>query len=1256
MKSQFLKLAGVKDEKSFYKLFPDEKSFMAKYGKQIKKAWPGIDVPEDPRYGYNSDYMAEDVYPYQGENVFNPAVLNGTFPQMKGLKTPDMSSVKGMPKQLGYNLSGNATGKQMDMSGNPLTGLSSQQNITSQGAAVAGKAGGLGDLLGQVGGMQDLPGKIVEGVKGIIEEKKKMYRTQKWDKVSDIVRQASGMDDVDANQQLHNNMAKKREMMMPVTSAQNFGVGTNPLAKYGKNVKGKRAKGEIMNVYNSPDIPRAAGGFETFLDAGGANLIGNTTAQIYGDNAGSKLGGDLGSTAGTLIGGPVGSLVGSELGKLAGFALDSYGRKTEKYQDSMNNNIGMIGMNNGMKGVRQQYTSYMEDGGDVNPQVLKYFGDNRLSDLLRDDPTMNTLRTGGTLRQNTPDMQMNGELQTHWGGHAEPISYNPYLPDNGEMVQFKGNSHEESENGRTGIGMTFGNSPVEVEGGEPAVKLSDGGTTGDSLTVFGNMKIGKQGASLIGDPNAANLKFKNYTKDLASKTSRVNSLIDKSTEKVNDLQPVTSFDKLSLNSLHANIMGSQMKLKDYADKTQKAADYQQAINDYAEENNLIADELAKGKIKQAKQGTRITSGTPDRKSWDVIGKAADWAGEKIGQAYQEYVPQGVKDVIEPVGEFASRVNEWPFTPEYRAEHPINAGVAPGVGIVGKATKAAKAAKAMTEAERVAKEAEAAAKLASSIKREKFIQKAINDITLENINDPAIVARMKDLPQDHLEVLNDKILEMQSLGRKTKDLQTIEIAEAQAFPKSKYKGSKTSKETVETIGGDKSGWGWPAVGLGLFGAGATGAIGKGVYDAFNSGTIGNTSIEELNRIAPPSQVPGQMNPLYNAMKKNYQYGGIIPKADGGVDNLPTSTTYQPPWKTTPVYLPWNMAQPQVMSDNTLGDKMTPQQIVKSQRPVSKKPLVPPKLFTDHPELMPKFDEQISTEYTRDNLLQDIGESPTVNKIYNDNNVTSESPSKKNDKFWWVNALNSMIPQFRPSDAEELDPRQLSGEMYAMANNQLEPVQAQTYQPRLRDYYDISMQDQLNEVHAQTRAAQQMAGYNPAAQAAIAAQAYGPESKILAEQFRANQAMKDQVATQNLATLNDAQLKNLGIFDQQYQRQAGAKSNTKATTQSVLNSISAKYLQNQSEQRQLQTMENMYGYRFGPGMKAQNWNGLAQFNTEGNNTNKSNSSGIIRNEKGEELLPVMDKSGDVVRYIVKDTTSKSKSKNNRNGSIVHAYKNL
>jgi len=80
--------------------------------------------------------------------------------------------------------------------------------------------------------------------------------------------------------------------------------------------------------------------------------------------------------------------------------------------------------------------------------------------------------------------------------------------------------------------------------------------------------------------------------------------------------------------------------------------------------------------------------------------------------------------------------------------------------------------------------------------------------------------------------------------------------------------------------------------------------------------------------------------------------------------------------------------------------------------------------------------------------------------------------------------------------------------------------------------------------------------------------------LAEQFRANQGMKDKVYTGNRGVLNDALLKNLAIADQQYERQAKAKSNTKEVFKGALDSMAAKIGQNRLENRQLQVGSNEF----------------------------------------------------------------------------------
>jgi len=273
------------------------------------------------------------------------------------------------------------------------------------------------------------------------------------------------------------------------------------------------------------------------------------------------------------------------------------------------------------------------------------------------------------------------------------------------------------------------------------------------------------------------------------------------------------------------------------------------------------------------------------------------------------------------------------------------------------------------------------------------------------------------------------------------------------------------------------------------------------------------------------------------------------------------------------------------------------------------------------------------------------------------------SSKSDKWkeyvdYGMEALDSILPYFRPSDVERLDPRQLLGEMMALTDKE-EPVQAQKYHPELGTPYGISLQDQKNEVIAQARAAQRMAGNNPAAQAMIASQASQALNKIQAEEFRMNQAMRDKVYGENRAMLNDAQLKNLAILDQQYERQATAKSKTKALWREALMSISDKYMKNQLNNRTLAAYENLYNYRFDPRFRAQNWNApYYAWDYSG--------SGFDEDEYGDrrdmvaryEVDPITGERR-VVGWRKKTKEEKEKESKGitaRNGAIIKAMRNL
>jgi hypothetical protein len=493
---------------------------------------------------------------------------------------------------------------------------------------------------------------------------------------------------------------------------------------------------------------------------------------------------------------------------------------------------------------------------------------------------------------------------------------------------FRGQSHDESDGkGNTGIGITYGESPVEVERGEPAVQLKNGGD--NSLTVYGNLKVPKFGAEMIGAPKAAGKKFKNYVADLSKTEQKQNKLIDKAVTELDNLDVNNPYDLLKFESYKANMLGANQKLKNIADEKIKLADLQSAINDTAEEYNLVADDLAQGKVKQAKKGASIK-------------KAQN--GDISSKIY--------RDALE-------------LEPRVR-------------------------------------------------------------LMLEK--------QLDTLPEDKLATI----------------------------------------------------------------------------------------------------------------------------------------------------------------------------LAKERKPD----------FS-----LPKIPERV------------------------DKAGLKQRPEPNKEEFDWMTIANQILPYVRPTDAEALDPRQLAGEMFALATNQVEPVQAQTFQPQLTAPFDISLQENINQNQADYRAAQRMIGYNPAALAALNAQKYAANQKVLGEQFKLNQAMKNQVFADNRNLLNQTGLQNLQIFDQQYGRQQEALSKTKATTQAALNSISAKYLQNQAENRALQTYENLYNYRFDPRFRAMNMNPLAQFNLEG-----SGSSGTPFGNMTPEEIELYAKQLKVSQDKQKKMTK------GKNGALVKAIKSM
>jgi hypothetical protein len=567
------------------------------------------------------------------------------------------------------------------------------KNIGTQGKGMGGLEK-FGKYLGPAGD-------ILGGIAELGEEEKARDRAKRDEMLSGLQLQAS---------QTRPEM-KERKYVRPEDVRNTgeeffpiYGVGTNVLARSGARLQGGGMIGgnptEIQNTYSNGYDIYTDGGYEPLQDpnqvkdfrhggylhraqTGGGFWSGGADPNLYGQigsvgaglgqsvtggkNAGGKIGGGIGKAAGTAIGGPVGGMIGEAVLGTIGNALDPYAKSTQISQENTKRNTENIAMNQMAPAIQAGYASHLQNGGymnpEYNPQVIAMFGDHTSEDFA---DYANKFRAGGHLKQYTPPSErametyaMGGQLQTHWGGEAETMSYNPYLPGSGETVVFRGQSHTDSDGkGNTGIGITYGENPVEVERGEPMFEMQSGGEinpeTGEpenTGVVFGNMEINKKIAAQFNDEELMPIankyhgkKFKNVGIDLSKQEAKQNKIIDKSSNELSSLEVNTPFDKLKLSALRANIEGANLKLKGIADTKITLANYQNAINDTKEEmsdafgQNISAEHLAKGLIKLDKDPVTMNA------EWGGnISKLQNGGAKKITKKERDaYIAKGYK--------------------------------------------------------------------------------------------------------------------------------------------------------------------------------------------------------------------------------------------------------------------------------------------------------------------------------------------------------------------------------------------------------------------------------------------------------------------------------------------------------------------------------------------------------------------------------------------------------------------------------------
>lgn len=611
MKAQILKISGHKNEKDFYKEFPTMESFMAKHGAAFKKAQSGfttdIDrngVPDYLEYSGNQQMgpvnrfpkpsIPQDTSLYDPSSVIQPYQKTATDVMNEGLKITDAAS------------------KTADTASVDNTGA------YIQAAIQAGTA-------------------IAEGIPAVKSQRKKVKQSRAMADASDVVKKAFFSTDVDARNVYADNAKRVRNALQPVVSGNEFfpsyGVGTNVLgqAQSGGEIANTFAPGtlyddlgyeplgesvyqpltdqEIVKAYKSGGLMRAqqggylnsdhfkrnASSYQTLLNTGSTIMDNIGEGPDAGTGIGGGIGSALGTAVGSYFGGPVGGAVLGAAGKFVGGAIggviDQSDTKIKKANKRFQANLSeMTNINN----LRNSYGTYTKNGGNINPQELKYFGEHSVKSLFKPDPMMETLRTGGNIRQNSV-----GDINALSGGSLEPISYNPYSDGNGITSMIKGQTHEESNGRHTGVLLNYNQAQngmsmeadVEAENNEPVTEI------GDSAVIFGDQVINK--TTVGNDPMFKGMYGKTFKKamaGIAEQNQKLNKQQAKNTKALNSLDVRTPIDKLTLNSLTMNAKAIDTKYAVNDAMMKKAAAYQEVVNNEAQRLGINSGDFSRGKL------------------------------------------------------------------------------------------------------------------------------------------------------------------------------------------------------------------------------------------------------------------------------------------------------------------------------------------------------------------------------------------------------------------------------------------------------------------------------------------------------------------------------------------------------------------------------------------------------------------------------------------------------------------------------------
>jgi hypothetical protein len=262
-------------------------------------------------------------------------------------------------------------------------------------------------------------------------------------------------------------------------------------------------------------------------------------------------------------------------------------------------------------------------------------------------------------------------------------------------------------------------------------------------------------------------------------------------------------------------------------------------------------------------------------------------------------------------------------------------------------------------------------------------------------------------------------------------------------------------------------------------------------------------------------------------------------------------------------------------------------------------------------------------------------------------------------------NMIAPFFQNDNLPDLDPRQLTKEYMAIAQNTPYPVQAQQYAPELDPIYRVSYEDIMNQNTADFRDVERQLRNNPAALSALLANKYKANQATKAEEFRTNQAIEQQVFGGNRAKINQARGINMQLLADQRDKQLEGEAITNKINQEAIGSIADKYLQNDLRNDEYRVKRNLFpNFRYGETGNIYN-QGYTQLNIPQMYGNKATLKQVpVYGTDGKTITgyQMQEYDPNAEQPVTKNGGSINKKnkgsvvKNAKNSSVVRAFKNL